>query len=141
MMELHFNNEESYGSHEYNNKWDMAENGNSEIVNAYSADYFSEDDTVLEPLLSEDMRLTGSSTPIRSRNNRTKLDLSGYRITPRKMNNDDLIPQNNASVSGVIRADRNKPVRDMYYTEETQKNYMTIPVDSVDVGWIKRIWR
>ena len=138
MMELHFISEDSYPSqHEHRNKRDMAAEENE---NLYSTNDFQEENSELESSLSRDWRLTEGSTPARSTNNRTKIDLSGYHVTPRKMDTNDLIPQNNASAKGVIKADKNKPVKDIYLMQETQKNYITIPVESVDISWIKRIW-
>ena len=143
VMELHSNEGESYSSREYENKRDMSANekGIHEIENTYSTIILSGDKMEFElSSLTDNQRAAESSAPMKPRNNRTKLDLSRYKLTPRKTDKDFLIPLNDAPVSGVIKTDKNKPAMNMYSSEETQKNYMTVPIESVDLRWIKRIW-
>ena len=142
VMELRSYDGGSYFSNEYENKSDISANEKRihETENIYSTNNLSGDEMEFEfPLLTENQHMAENSAPTKTRNNKTKLDLSGYKLTPRKTDKDDLIPLNYAPVRGVIKTDKHKPVKEIYM-EETQKNYITIPVSSVDIKWIKRIW-
>ena len=143
VMELYSSDGENYFSREYEYKRDMSANENRihEIENMYSTEILSGDKMEFElSSISDNQRTAEISAPVKPRNNRTKLDLSGYKLTPRKTDKDDLIPRNDIPASGVIKTDKNKSAMNMYLSEETQKNYMTVPVSSVDLKWIKRIW-
>ena len=148
VIELHFSDEGARVSYGYEHRQNTAADEKEtpeEIENIlYSDDLFSvysEDDAEGELILTEKERSPGRATPTGSKNRKNDLDLSGYNVTPRKTGVNDVIPPNNAPESGVIRADKNKPVKDMYLREETQKSNITIPVESVDIEWIKRIWK
>ena len=154
MTELHFNsNEESYAFHE--NDRDIAagkkvneetHETHEEIEGITLTDFFSnfpEDNIEIElSPPARNQRSTERSAPARSQNeDETIVDLSEYHITSRRMDKSDIIPYNNAPTSGVIRPDKNRPpVKDMYLREETRRSNITIPIESVDIKWIKRIW-
>jgi len=140
-MELHFNNGENHAYHK--DKRDTTADRKEtygEIAPVISADItsvFSGEDMGLELMpLPQNQNSTGRLTPARPSNeNESKLDLSEYRTYSREMDTSDLIPNNNEPTSGVIRPDKSR-IR----IEETQRSNITIPIESINVEWLKRLW-
>ena len=143
VIELHFNEAASVSrgrEHRQNSVVDEKENPEEIESVLYSDDFYSiypEDGEEGELTLTKIKRSPGRTISPRAKD----LDLSGYNVTPRKAGINDVIPPNSTPESGVIKPDKNKPVKDMYLREETQKSNITIPVEPVDIEWIKRIWK
>ena len=140
ITELHFNDEGSYVSHQYEEKLNenAAENGVNEIENVTLSEDISFDTSIDNDLsfpAENKNPAYSSTTKSRNRNiNIRKQQLSGYEVIPRKTGKDELIPRKNTP----IRYDKNNNNQEMYFNEMTQKNYMTMPTESID---IKKIWR
>ena len=141
LMEFHFNNGENHAYHR-NERDTTADRKETygEIATVISADItpvFSDEDMGFELIpLPQNQNSTGSLTPARPSNeNESTLDLSEYHIYPRQMDKSDLIPVNNEPTSGVIRPDKSRT-----RIEETQRSNITIPIESINIEWLKRLW-